>query len=70
MSPSSVVRILIGSRDIKRRTEFSEKEEKRRKVIAFSVQATSTGAGSIGRAAIDSAAPVLLGAGAISGSGI
>jgi hypothetical protein len=34
------------------------------------VYATSTGAGSKGRAVIDSPAPVLLGAGAISGSGI
>lgn len=45
----------------------TDKEKKSRRMVVY---ATSTGAGSNGIAAIDSAAPVLLGAGAISGSGI
>lgn len=71
MAPLPVVRILDGCIDIRREKKSPrEKKTKEKIVIAYSVHATSTGAGSIGRAAIDSAAPVLLGAGAISGSGI
>lgn len=59
----------------KKRKEKKRKEGKRYAVIALAQEkpgyATRTGAGSSsGRAVIDSPAPVLLGAGAISGSGI
>ena len=69
MAPSLVVKILDGKYRYQKRRKSSRKEREIN-VDAFAVYATSTGAGSIGRAAIDSAAPVLLGAGAISGSGI
>lgn len=68
MAPPLVVRILDGRINIRRRMRQQMTKKKRSQHMV--VYATSTGAGSKGIAAIDSAAPVLLGAGAISGSGI
>lgn len=72
MAPPLVVRILDGRINIRRRMrqQIFRQTKKKRVSHHMAVYATSTGAGSKGRATIDSAAPVLLGAGAISGSGI